>query len=760
VAEDETVSGNGDSTLRDAGADAGDAARRDLDSAFARLEEMRLQTDLLAEGLREVEEAKAASDELARVLRMENVQLAEQLDRAREDRDRIQDRLAERGHACRRTERRELEADSASEGAAAAASLEAPSVSEARMKLAFVGTSRGNVFMNELLAAVAHEAGALGVEAELVLDRFPDGRETAYVVIPHEYFATVPESRHPSDDQLRRTVAFCVEQPGTSWFEFSCVHARRTAAVLDIGRSAVLELNERGIAAEHFQLGYSSCWDVWHGDHSVERPVDVLFLGTETGRRIHVLAGYASSLWSLESRILVAPEAPKPGPRADFLVGEEKWTALRSAKTLLNVHREGEPYFEWVRVLEAIANGCVVISEHSNDVSPLVPGEHFVRGRVENLALLANGLLRDEERLTAVRTAAYDFVRNELSMRPAAQRLVEVAEHVASEGRGSPTIPMPARAVVPADLETADPGAGADDASRQARITLKRLRLGALDVSRLIGRAELRLRGVDPFHLEVVATSRAFAEASPRVSALVPLYNHAHDVGRALASIAASEFESLEVLVLDDGSTDGSAKKVLEFLERRRELPAALLRHPVNRGLGATRNDLASHARGELVLMLDADNEVFPTAISRLVRALDDDPSASFAYPMLEVHENGTPWTLLSYFPWEPERLRAANYIDALALLRREQLIDVGGYTEDPRLHGLEDWDLWCRYAERRMAGVLVPQILARYSHTAGSMRSITSLDLTEAEDVLRERYPKLMGSKREVSAGASQALP
>lgn len=87
------MSGNGDSTLRDAGPGAGDAIRRDLDSAFARLEEMRLQTGLLAEGLREVEEAKAASDGLARELREENAQLVEQLDRAREDRARIQDLL-------------------------------------------------------------------------------------------------------------------------------------------------------------------------------------------------------------------------------------------------------------------------------------------------------------------------------------------------------------------------------------------------------------------------------------------------------------------------------------------------------------------------------------------------------------------------------------------------------------------------------------------------------------------------------------------
>lgn len=63
------------------GADGGDAIRRDLDIAIARLEEMRLQTDLLAEGLREVERAKAVSDALARELREENAHLVEERDR-------------------------------------------------------------------------------------------------------------------------------------------------------------------------------------------------------------------------------------------------------------------------------------------------------------------------------------------------------------------------------------------------------------------------------------------------------------------------------------------------------------------------------------------------------------------------------------------------------------------------------------------------------------------------------------------------------
>ncbi len=223
---------------------------------------------------------------------------------------------------------------------------------------------------------------------------------------------------------------------------------------------------------------------------------------------------------------------------------------------------------------------------------------------------------------------------------------------------------------------------------------------------------------------------------------LIPLYNHGVEVRAALTSVAESEFDELEIVVLDDASTDESADTVVDIFAERPYLPAILLQHAVNRGLGRTRNDLAAAARGEYVFMLDADNEVYPTALPRLVESLDADTGALFAYAMLEVHADGEPETLRSFFPWEPELLLRGNYIDAMALLRREQLLDLGGYADDLRLYGWEDYELWCRAAERGLRGILVPQILMRYRRADHSMLAITDLDGTEAESLLRVRYP------------------
>ena len=626
------------------------------------------------------------------------------------------------------------------------------------LHLIFVGTRRGNAFMNELLDAIAFEVQRLGVSVETTFDGFSDVDDAVFVVIPHEYFSTVPRAQHPRPAQLRRTIALCVEQPGTPWFETSVKHARRAAAAVDINRLGRDELRRRGIAAEHFQIGYTSRWDTWHGEPR-ERPVDVMHLGTEAPRRLQALSLYAADLWARESRLLLPTVERKTRGKQDYLTGPAKWRALGETRILLNLHRQPLAYFEWVRVLEAMCNGCVVVSEASRGAAPLVVGEHYVAGRLASLGMLADGLLSDEPALAAMREAAYSFIRGSLPMSASAARLAEVAAKV-SGGKTSTTVDLGAirrvgkgagvvgrrlrRLVRPAPPVAAEAVLEHTMLGelQRARTIQKRLLLGQIGLGRALQRLESQAAGMSSDEPVEIARSAAYTDASPRVTVIIPLHNHAHDVTRALRSVARSSSAELEVVVLDDASTDLSRDAVLGFMERHATLPSILLGHSWNRGLGATRNSLVRAARGKFVLPLDADNELYPTAVAKLVRALDADPDALFAYPILEVHVEGVPVTLLGSQPWEPTRLRWGNYIDALALLRRDELVALGGYTEDIRLYGWEDYDLWCRAAAHGLRGVHVPEILARYASGEHSMLSLTNIDDTEARALLRLRYP------------------
>lgn len=648
--------------------------------------------------------------------------------------------------------------------------------------LCFVGASRGNHYMNEILSAVAHAVRAEGAEASFVLDAAPPADEsTVYVLIPHEYFVCAPFAGHPTGGQLARTISFCVEQPGTQWFEVSCRHAARTAAVVDIQRSSLKVLRRRGLAAEHFRLGYTDYWDRWGRAEEVDRPIDVLHMGSANERRNRLLASYAETLWPRETRLLVPPEAPKTQTRDDYLMEDEKWRCLRSAKTILNVHRQDTTFFEWARALEAIANGCVVVSEHSADSSPLVAGEHYVSGSADNLALLANGLLEDEDRLRAIRLGGYDFVRSELSMRPAAQRLIELAEEVRRAARRrsarAPRAPGPEPETVAGSMSRdkqpeapapnlmgrfgarvravalRDPWvrglvrsqALASERSAKQIVAIKRLALADLDMKRTLRAHQLVARGEDPDALRTIARTPAYGRAAVRISVITPVYNHAVEVERALQSVLSADYKDVEVVLLDDASSDDSAGSVVRFFESKPFLPGILLQNPVNRGPAATRNALMGQARGEFVFALDADNEIYPPALTRLVSALERDPQAAFAYSMLEERREGAPGGLRSALPWEPDRLRRDNYIDTMALLRRRELVELGGYEEDLRLQGWEDYDLWCRYAEQGLRGAFVPQILGCYHRSEYSTITLTDIDDSEMRWLLRKRYPRLM---------------
>jgi glycosyltransferase involved in cell wall biosynthesis len=241
-----------------------------------------------------------------------------------------------------------------------------------------------------------------------------------------------------------------------------------------------------------------------------------------------------------------------------------------------------------------------------------------------------------------------------------------------------------------------------------------------------------------------VCTSESYEATSPRISVAIPLYNHSEHVLQAVASAARSDFPELEILVLDDGSTDAGAELVQAHLRDHPSVALIVLRRRVNRGLGRTRNELIARARGEYVFMLDADNEVYPSALSRLLAALDQVPDALFSYSILEEHQNGEATGLRSLFSWDRARLANGPYIDAMALLRRDPLVEMGGFTEDLRLYGWEDYDLWCRCAVTGWTGVHVPQILGRYRVAPRSMLSITEIDVAEIQSLLRQNYPSL----------------
>jgi GT2 family glycosyltransferase len=182
---------------------------------------------------------------------------------------------------------------------------------------------------------------------------------------------------------------------------------------------------------------------------------------------------------------------------------------------------------------------------------------------------------------------------------------------------------------------------------------------------------------------------------------------------------------------------------VAEYVAAHPEVPFLLLGSDVNRGLPASRNLAIEVCRAEKIMVMDADNLVYPNALRQLSDALDRDPSAAFAYSTLE--EFGVAPGVRSAMAWNPAWLCERNYIDAQAMLRRSAWDRHGGYRVDDELvFGWEDWELWLRLAAAGEHGVHVPRMLGRYRTQEQSMLSTTNLIADHMLRHLRELHPGL----------------
>ena len=225
----------------------------------------------------------------------------------------------------------------------------------------------------------------------------------------------------------------------------------------------------------------------------------------------------------------------------------------------------------------------------------------------------------------------------------------------------------------------------------------------------------------------------------------VAAQDHGREALGALTSVAASLYGDLEVLILHERSGGRPVSALRGFLKQHPRLPAVLLHEPAAHGLGHSRNTLAERARGVYLFTLDATGGVYPSTLQRLVAALDADPQALFSYPMVAVLDGDQPVELLSSLPWEPERLRRGNWIDAMALIRSAGLRELGGYSTDPRLAGWEDFDLWCKCAEAGGCGGHVAQVLAWHRPNANNVAAQTADDAPAEWSLMRERFPRLL---------------
>lgn len=599
--------------------------------------------------------------------------------------------------------------------------------------------------MAEIAGLVAAAIADLGYDTIFPAAGLPEpghGRLNL-VVAPHEFF---PLQQDYSETELlaaaAASVAIGVEQPGTAWFELGTHYASAGPMVLDISPYAVEELRRRGLDATHLQLGYHPSWDRWGGEPTKARPTDLLFLGSLTPRRERFLGEAAPLLWDCDADIRLF-EFPRPmsEPRANFVASTAKWDLLAGSRVLLNIHRSEVPYFEWVRVLESVVNGCLVVTELSTDYGPLVPGEHFIAAPYDVLGAYTSSVLTDEDLRRELSQAAYDFVRMKLPLTSLLAPICDEIQQAVATADAPHRTPQPFRPVAPPApvpdrpvLETVL------NSERAARVRIKELLDSETELVRGVEALQARLRygSADHNDLKVSPTWEAF---TPQVTVLITSYNYRDYVTDAIASVLASEGVAAELIVVDDHSQDDSVEVVSRAMDAASWFPSMLVAKRANSGVGAARDLGFELARSDRVFILDADNYMFPSALRKLSRALDREPDAAFSYGIVaKVGEPG----LLSHIPWDVERLTVSNYIDAMAMVRRGKWQELGGFDAYSSLRGWEDYEFWLRMAANGWTAAFVPELLASYRVHGISRQQTVGLDTEPLMREFRDRYPFL----------------
>ncbi len=578
-------------------------------------------------------------------------------------------------------------------------------------RVVIYGTLRSNLFIREVGELVAAGFAELGCDAKLLFDRLPEQENNnalQIVLTPHEYynlFLLEQVPRKTARALSANLVFLCTEQPATGWFEQNLRWGCYARAVADINPLGVDSYRSHGIRAHHLPLGYHELLS--YVGEKPRRDTDIVFLGSLTPRREHFFARHTDFFSQRNCHLRFVPLGfAKTELSRSYLPAAERNALLANSKILLNVHYSDQQYFEWHRMLLGLANGCCIVTENCAGYAPLVPNKHFVM--VESGALIEACqyyLERPEERARIAADGA-EFVRTKLRQAAGCSALLQALECDRND-------------IVPGGVRSGEPG-----------LPLRALHF---DPPPAALPRELRsaLSGKRSFWS---ALRKDLLDASADTSVDEP----------AKSAFPPEEQERLRQEV---------AVKRAGYIRRRHEQESRL-----NVGEQVwTIYENAEFLRApapQISVIITLYN--YASFIEACIEAIDRSAfdtmeryQCAAAYSILCRFRKSPkhPLGLLSHYDWDPEILVQGPYVDAMAMFRRDTLLELGGYDHtlsEIGWFGWEDYDMWLRFAQNDLPVGFVPNILCLYRQHEASMINTTNLFARELVGLFQKRYHSL----------------
>jgi glycosyltransferase involved in cell wall biosynthesis len=206
---------------------------------------------------------------------------------------------------------------------------------------------------------------------------------------------------------------------------------------------------------------------------------------------------------------------------------------------------------------------------------------------------------------------------------------------------------------------------------------------------------------------------------TPRVSVIVPCYNLGEYLDEAVESVLSQTYQNIEVIIVNDGSTDRATNTLLADYRR----PRTRVVQVPHAGLATARNRGIEYSTGRYLCAFDADDRMEPSFLEKATAVLDTDPSVTFVSTWLRTFGDES-------WEWKPERcdlpaLLSEDTVLTAALVRRDAVVAIGGYDTAMPVQGDEDWDLWLTLVASGYRGVILPEVLFNYRRRPDSMSTI-----------------------------------
>lgn len=219
-----------------------------------------------------------------------------------------------------------------------------------------------------------------------------------------------------------------------------------------------------------------------------------------------------------------------------------------------------------------------------------------------------------------------------------------------------------------------------------------------------------------------------------KASVIIPCYNDGRYLEESVNSALSQSYRNLEVVLVDDGSDDPLTQEKISQWQKH---PRVRVVHGEHKGVAAARNLAISHATGEYILPLDADDLIERVYVEKAVPLLAGSPHIGIVYCRADYFgaKQGA-WDLAEFSMGE---MLSRNMIFSTALFRKRDWERVGGYCEE--LRKLEDWDFWLSLLELGLQAVRLDETLFHYRQHADAS-SLSSQE--ETSETILERYRKI----------------